>query len=222
MLKTVNPFGCLQSMLTFNCHEILGWEQRYRTNFINSLKGASPLFLVGTTNNLHQHNLAPFNSLVHIGANPPFLGLIFRPDSVERHTLTNIREQKHYTLNSVSVHQVEAAHQTAARYKKDESEFELNGFEPCFENNFSAPSVSGAKIRIGLSLAAEIPIPLNGTLLVIGLIEWVHLPSEWIANDGFVQHQSLASAIGLDAYAESNIINRFSYPKPFEKVKSIL
>ncbi|MFN6039875.1 MAG: flavin oxidoreductase, partial [Bacteroidota bacterium] len=74
----------------FNLQDILSFEQRYRATFINSIGGFKSVALIGTKNSSGQTNLAIFNSLVHIGANPPLLGFIVRPDSVERHTLENI------------------------------------------------------------------------------------------------------------------------------------
>lgn len=46
-------------------------EDRKRIALINSLSGFKSLNLIGTINNQGQTNLAIFNSVVHIGANPP-------------------------------------------------------------------------------------------------------------------------------------------------------
>ncbi len=77
-------------------------EQRFRTNFINCLSGFKSLNLIGSVNQLQQTNLAIFNSVFHLGANPPLLGCIIRPDSVERHTLSNIESTGYYTFNHVN------------------------------------------------------------------------------------------------------------------------
>ena len=49
----------------------LPMEDRKRIALINSLSGFKSLNLIGTINNQGQTNLAIFNSVVHIGANPP-------------------------------------------------------------------------------------------------------------------------------------------------------
>ena len=77
-------------------------EVRYRATLINSLTGVRPAVLVGTRSGSGNNNLAIFNSLVHIGADPPLNGLLFRPATVERHTLNNILETGNYTLNFVA------------------------------------------------------------------------------------------------------------------------
>jgi len=76
----------------FDNQQIADLEDRKRIALINSLSGFKSLNLIGTVNQNGQTNLAIFNSVVHIGANPPLMDFISRPDTVEKHTLENIRE----------------------------------------------------------------------------------------------------------------------------------
>lgn len=62
--------------------EIEQMEQHYRTTLINSLAGFRQAVLVGTKSIEGVCNLAIFNSLIDLGANPVVYGLINRPDSV--------------------------------------------------------------------------------------------------------------------------------------------
>ena len=62
-------------------------DKFYNANFINSLSGIKSANLIGTKDSNNQTNLAIFSSIIHIGSNPPLLGFINRPHSVERHTL---------------------------------------------------------------------------------------------------------------------------------------
>ena len=86
----------------FTLFDLESMEQRFRTNFINSISGFKSVALIGTTDSKSQTNLAIFSSIIHIGANPPLLGFVVRPDSVERHTLENILETKEYTINFIN------------------------------------------------------------------------------------------------------------------------
>ena len=54
-------------------------SSRYRASFINSISGFKSLNLVGTIAKDGQNNLAPFNTIVHICSNPPYLGMLARP-----------------------------------------------------------------------------------------------------------------------------------------------
>lgn len=196
--------------------QIADMEQRYRAAFINSLGGFKSVVLVGTSDEQGLTNLAIFNSLFHIGANPPLCGLIFRPDSVERHTLTNIENTGFYTINHLSEDIYTKAHQTSARYPKDQSEFEATGLSPEFMEGFQAPFVAESKVRFALELREKIPLVLNGTILIIGQITHVWLPDGVLQPDGFVDLE-LAGTLtcsGLDSYHRTQRIARLSYAKP--------
>ena len=63
-------------------------EQRYRANLINSLSGFKSAVLLGSSDG-KTNNLAIISSVVHVGANPPLLGMIMRPHTVQRDSLDN-------------------------------------------------------------------------------------------------------------------------------------
>lgn len=58
-------------LLHLDNYQIGNLEDRKRVSLINSLSEFKSLNLIGTINNQGQTNLAIFNSVVHIGANPP-------------------------------------------------------------------------------------------------------------------------------------------------------
>lgn len=201
-------------MQQYNHEQILNLEKRFRTNLINSLSGFKSANLVGTINTEGLTNVAVFSSAVHIGANPPLMGIISRPHSVPRHTLENIIETEQFTINHINSDIYKQAHQTSARYSK--SEFEATGLTPAFTDNFKAPFVQEATIKIGLSLADIIDIKLNDTKMIIGKIEWISLPQNAIENDGKINLE-IAKTIaisGLDTYHNTQQIERLPYAKP--------
>ena len=202
--------------MRINKKEIEQLEQRYRTAFINSLAGFRQAVLVGTKSVDDNTNLAIFNSLFHLGANPALFGLISRPDKVQRDTLQNIMETKEYTLNFIKAEQYKKAHQTSARYDKGVSEFEKVGFEPLYHSGCQAPFVEEAVVKIAMKLEESIPIALNGTVLIIGSITQVDINDGIVGGDGFVNLSALEVLIsqGLDAYFVSSEIGRLPYAKP--------
>ncbi len=208
---------------TYTSEDIASMEQRYRANFINSIIGFKALNLVGTRSEKGQENLAPFNSIFHVGANPPLIGMISRPDSVDRHTLENIRKTSFYTLNHVHEGMVNQAHQTAARYELHESEFDAVGLETETIANFHAPFVRESRIKLGLEVRQVMPIELNGTVLIIGEVTQIALDDEFIADDGFIDLTKYGSTtvVGLDAYYRPELLKRLSYPKPNQPLTEI-
>lgn len=200
----------------FTLKDILAFEQRYRGAFINSLSGFKSLALIGTRNKEGKSNVAIFNSLFHIGANPPLFGFIVRPDSVERHTLSNILETGEFTVNHVREHFYKQAHQTSARYPNDISEFETTELIEESKAGFFAPFVKESYIKIGASFMQKIDIQSNGTIMIIAKIKFISLPTNCIGDDGFVdiEKAETITCSGLDSYHRTQKIARLSYAKP--------
>ena len=114
---------------------IMAMEKQNRVHLVNSLGGFKSVSLVGTTDEEGHTNLAIFSSVFHIGANPPLMGLIFRPTPPERNTYNNILKTGYYTLNHINESIYKQAHQTSARYDKTISEFEVTGLTPEYKED---------------------------------------------------------------------------------------
>ena len=201
----------------FTNRQIAGLEKRARTALVNSLSGFKSLNLIGTVNTSGQTNLAIFNSVMHIGADPALKGFISRPDSVDRHTLENIKETGFYTVNHVHAEMFEKAHQTSARYAREQSEFDAVGLKAEYKNDFQAPFVQESRIQIGLTLREIIPVKINNTLLVVGEITDLYFPDEiWDADQGIFDFEKAGTIAGssLDGYHATQLIRRLKYAKP--------
>ncbi len=208
----------------FNLKDILNFETRYRATFINSLGGFKSLALIGTRNKGGNSNLAVFNSLFHIGANPPLFGFIIRPDSVDRHTLSNILETGEFTVNHVREAFYKQAHQTSARYANDSSEFVATDLLEDSKAGFYAPFVKDSYIQIGASFVQKIDIQENGTIMLIAKIKFVSVPSDCIGDDGFIniEKAETITCSGLDSYHRTQKIARLSYAKPNIPITEII
>ena len=200
-----------------NTADILKLDQRYRANLINSIGGFKSLALIATSAN-DQANVAIFNSIVHIGAHPPLVGFVVRPDSVERHTLENILDTNVYTINHITSDIYMQAHQTSARYPRDVSEFDAVELEAEYKENFAAPYVKESHIQIGLIFKEKIDIALNQTSLIIGEIQHIYMPEHCVQEDGFVDLEKVGTvtSAGLDSYYTVNKLGRLRYAKPNE------
>ncbi len=202
--------------LEFTYDDIMRLEQRYRAMFINSIGGFKSVVLIGSKNKAGQTNLAIFNSLFHVGANPPLVGFIIRPDSVERHTLRNILETGVFTINHIHESFFIQAHQTSARYPKEISEFkEANLSEELIENYY-APFVKESAIKISATFEQKINVEINGTVLLIAKVNYISLPRHCLLPDGFVDIEKAGTITcsGLDSYHSTKKIARLSYAKP--------
>ena len=200
----------------FSGQDIVMMEQRSRAAFINSLSGFKSVSLVGTINNLGQTNLSIFNSVIHIGANPALIGMIIRPNSVNRHTLENLLETNCYTINHINKDIYKKAHQTSARYPRDISEFDAVGLTPEFHSKIKSPYVKESHIKFGLQFAERHDLKINGTILIIGKVIEVFVPENCLTLDGVidVEKAQTITTSGLDSYHSTSRLSRLTYAKP--------
>lgn len=201
--------------MNFNQSHISAMEKRYRTTFINSLPGYKSLHMLGTINKDGISNLGLFNSIFHVGANPPLLGMVFRPEGNDHDSLENIIQTKEYTLNNVLPDYFQQAHQTSARFPSGVSEFEPCGFKEFYLDPFKAPFVEQASIKIGLELREIIDVSLNNTKILIGEIVHVLMDDGIVTGDGYVDHikAGTITVAGLDSYFTTEHLGRLAYAK---------
>ena len=202
--------------MKLGAEDIEAMEKRHRAAFVNCLSGFKSANLVGTADASGQTNLAIMSSTVHLGSHPPLLALVIRPGGEERHTLKNILETGVYSINHVNPDIVEAAHQTAARYPMETSEFDVTGLTPCWEEGFAAPMVREARVKLGMALREHIELSINKTHLVIGEVVLAELPPESYRTDGSIDLAAAGSVAltGLDSYHQSVRCKRMAYAKP--------
>ncbi|MGM0482025.1 MAG: flavin reductase family protein [Pseudomonadota bacterium] len=198
-------------------------DNRKRVQFINSLSGFKSANMIGTSSRKNDDNLAIISSVVHLGTNPPLLGFILRPHSVDRHTLDNIKDTGVYTVNQVHADIFKPAHQTSARYNRDQSEFEETGLTAERYDGFHAPFVSESNLSMGIKLVEVASITHNGTEFVIGEIQWVRTHEKAIQDDGLIDLEALntVTVSGLDRYHTTSSLGRLSYAKPDQQVREI-
>lgn len=191
-------------------------EQLYRTQLVNSLLGFRPITLVGTIDKLKNQNMAIVNNLLHIGANPPLVGVLFRPPVVERHSLENIIETGYFSLNHITKSFYQKAHQTSAKYDRNQSEFEAVGLEAEYKEGIYVPFAKESPVKIFLELVDRKDIELNGTVLIIGKVIELFIDEKLLSKDGFIQHEKagIVTSVGLDAYYETKLLSRLSYARP--------
>jgi flavin reductase (DIM6/NTAB) family NADH-FMN oxidoreductase RutF len=209
--------------INFNSESLNSLEKNKRVHLINSLGGFKSVSLVGTSDIEGNTNLAIFSSVFHIGANPPLIGLIFRPSPPERNTYNNIIKTGFYTINHINESIYRQAHQTSARYDHGVSEFEITDLKPEYKDDFFAPYVTECHIQLGIEFKEKIDISINNTTLIIGEIKQIYIPENCLSDDGFVdiEKANTITCSGLDSYHKTVQLDRLSYAKPNQEITSI-
>lgn len=208
-------------MQTILPHEFDAWEKRFRTRFFNSIHGWKAVHLIGTKNGRGETNLAPFNSIVHVGAFPPLIGMVFRPNTVARHTYENIKTTGVFTINSLPHSFAEKAHGTAANYSRTESEFDAVGLVPSQPDPNDAPAVAEAPIQLFLREVEDQLILANQTHFLIGEVYKVCIHPDLVGTNGLVNTDDMLLATGLENYASANFYKRFDFARPAQDVKEL-
>lgn len=203
--------------------DIKEMERRSRTQLINSLSGFKSINLCGTISKEGVTNLSLISSVVHIGADPALMGFIMRPVTVRRDTYNNILETGQYTFNHLNANVFKKAHQTSARYPVEISEFEAASLTEIYSDALTAPYVAESHIRIGLEFVEKMPIPVNGTLLMIGKVTEIFFPEDCWLEDGYLDIEKAGSITtsGLDTYHSTQKLARLSYAKADRVIKEI-
>ncbi|MDA1354307.1 MAG: flavin reductase [bacterium] len=200
-------------MPTFSLHDIAQMPERFRANFINALSGVKSANIIGSISKSGNVNAALFSSAFHLGASPPLIGIVCRPNSVPRHTLENIESTGYYTINHVNQSIYKQAHQTSARTEEDE--FQISGLEPEFIDGFRAPFVSESHIKLGIRYMRTIGVPENHTHIIIGEIQFVSMSENYVTDTGDVDLNAAGSigVTGLYAYQDISLIDRLPHAR---------
>ena len=188
-------------------------DQFFRSNLINSITGFKSVNLLASQDKIGISNLAIFSQIIHLGANPPLMGILFRPQIEGMNTLNNIEETGFFTLNHILNDFVAKAHWTSAKWKK--SEFEAVGLTEEFLDDFPIPFVKESILKIGLSFQEKHFLNINKTTLVVGKIEKIVIPEQFVEKDGFVNLMKTGSVagVGIDGYYNGQVVSRLSYAK---------
>lgn len=170
----------------FSINKLTSLERFYRANLINSLSGFKPAILVGTKGSNGINNLAIFQNVFHLGADPSLIGMVNRPLAATPHTLNNIKNNEIFTLNACSANIAAKAHQSSAKYGEEIDEFMAVGLSPVFKNQCIAPFVAESPVQCSLQLIEIIPVQYNGTYIIIGQVLDIYIQEELLHGDGFV------------------------------------
>ena len=212
-----------QKIRKLDTAEIIKLDRFYGISLLNKISGYKSANLIGTKSKAGLGNLAVFNSVIHVGANPPYLGFLLRPHTVERHTYENILSTKFFTINQITSEIHQKAHRTSASYPRDVSEFGACGLQEWYSEDFPAPFVGESAIKIGLSFVEDNPIACNGTIFIVGKIESLSLPEAAISEDGDVRLEELDTVAlgGLDTYYTAKKLGRYKFSRPDVDIEEI-
>lgn len=196
--------------------DLQAMDRYHRANFVNCLSGFKPATLIVTQDAAGLSNVALFTNIVHLGADPTLIGFVNRPKEATPHTLKNIESTGFFTMNHVAKGQIEAAHQTSAKYPDGVSEFDHVELNELMRPEFTIPFVDRSPVQLGMKLIDIMPIKHNGTYLVIGELACAFLDDSNVAADGFIDlaEAGSLSTLGLQGYYQPKFVQKLGYARP--------
>jgi flavin reductase (DIM6/NTAB) family NADH-FMN oxidoreductase RutF len=214
-------------MLKFSLSDIQNMERIARLTLVNAITGFKSGNLIGTVDSLHDNfsedkgltNLAIFSSAIHIGSDPPLIGIVTRPvtpdGKTSRHTYDNIKNTGFFTINHVNSDIIEQAHQTSASYEDGISEFKAVGLTPQYLGLKNVPYVLESHIKMGLEYVEEYYIKANNTIMIIGKVIELILPEDCLDDKGNLDLNAAktVAVTGLDTYHVANQVSRLPYAR---------
>jgi flavin reductase (DIM6/NTAB) family NADH-FMN oxidoreductase RutF len=120
-----------------------------------------------------------------------------------------MKTQKEWTVNFIRPEWAAFAHQTAKHIPRGESEFDDEILIEESKPNIRSPFVKNAPIQMHMEWLREIPIPENGTRLVMGRLRQLWL-SEDVQIDESLHFDAfpVLSSWGLSHYSHGNKITK--------------
>ncbi|MCX7606530.1 MAG: flavin reductase [Bacteroidia bacterium] len=196
-------------MPAYTLSDLLTADRSWRINFVNSLIGPKNLHVLITRTDQGVLNAAIFNSGIHVGSSPPYVGFLLRPTTVPRHTYWNLRQYPYATFNLVSESFYSKAHATHQKFSPAESELEHLEIPLRWESGQLLPYIEGSPVVGLLRLVEEHFITVNHTRLLLFAIEKVQVEQE-PDKDGFLRLDTLGAVAGsgCDAYWKLSFLER--------------
>ena len=178
-----------------------------------------PIAFVSTISDTGIHNLAPFSFFMLGGANPPSLMISPTVDRSlkEKDTLTNIRANGEFVVNTVHREIVDGMNQTSAAIPSHESEWDLCRFIQVPSDKVKPPRVGESKVNLECKLfqIVEHGSGPASARYVIGEVVAMHFQKQLFEGDNLVaENLRLVSRMGGADYLDTGALEFFQLPRP--------
>jgi flavin reductase (DIM6/NTAB) family NADH-FMN oxidoreductase RutF len=174
-----------------------------------------PIAWVSTISESGVLNLAPFSFFTVASRNPPMLCISVGPgvgerEGTEKDTLVNIRSQKEFVINVVTVELGNPMQKSSENLPTEINEFQAAGLTPIDSHIVSAKRVKEAPIQMECKL--EQIIPLGTDHLIIGRMVHYHIEDEYYLGNYKIDLEKL-DPLGRLAGSFSEMKGLFHLPR---------
>ena len=197
---------------SFTALALDGLQRRERTGLINAISGIRTVFLAisGTQGNW---NAGVFTNVIHVGANPACMSILFRPDNGNRHSYTNYKTSKRITLVSLPEEEMQRLHDCSASY--DEGVFEWEHLGGRCENidGWTHPIPTAALWAVELEFDESFKLK-NDCIYTVGRVQHVGLGNALYREDRTLHFNTPPLlALGLQHYFIPESVAHLPFPE---------
>lgn len=126
-----------------------------------------PVTWVSTLNEDASVNLAPMSCFAAVNTRPPIVMIsIGEQDGNLKHTTENILREKEAVLHIPEFHQLQAVHQSAGHYEKNQSEVDALNLTLMESDQIKTPSLTSSRVRMECTLHSVHELPSNHVLFL--------------------------------------------------------
>jgi flavin reductase (DIM6/NTAB) family NADH-FMN oxidoreductase RutF len=201
----------MEKIKTLSSEEIANLDRSYRRDFINRITGAKAAWILGSFHPDFGENLALFSSVVHVGANPPLIGIVFRPSLNRLHSLRNISETKLFSLNSLPFSLHKEMHSASANWDEDVNDFQICGLQKVAGLDHPIPLIKEATVRMLLEPKEKIRIQSNSTHFLVSEIKKIEIGYSRLDSEELPLPDGLTYVSGLDLYCNVESVESMPY-----------
>ena len=162
----------MQDMSTHHSIAVAGLDGEASYKLISGTVIPRPIAWVASRDEDGGVNLAPFSSFIFLTYDPPKIGISIGPSMVHRKdTLRNIERTGNFTVNSVSVDQLQQMADTSRAYPAGESEAGDLGIALASSDLVDAPRIADSEVTMECVLDRIVPMEdRDAHHLVIGRV----------------------------------------------------
>ena len=187
--------------------DLLGLNRRYRRDLINRISGSRTVWLLTTRSLDGTANIGLFSQVVHVGANPPMMGILFRPKTDRHQSLENIEETQFFGLHAVTADRWQNAHATSFAFGASQSEFDECGWKEEKMPGSDLPIIQDSLARIMLQPKEIVQIRSNQCRMVVGQIRSIQIREDQLDSDQLPRPEGWLNVCGLDLYMNNQVID---------------
>jgi len=179
-------------------------DRRRSGPLLNSIVIPRPIAWVSSLSAEGIANLAPFSYFNAVSPLPMTVMVsVGRRGEQRKDTLQNVEQTREFVVHTVDETHAQVMNLSSGDWLPDQDEFEMVGLEKTPALVVKPPRIAAALVALECTLSQLIPVQDSPYTLMLGQVQVLHIRSDLLAADGFVDAKKLQplARMGRTEYA---------------------